>query len=182
MTDPALPPYGPANPWYDPTLAIWPDLKGGAVALAPVRVGMDRSTGKMLIGWPHVVQSMQVIFATRYHQRVLRRWVGSFVPHMLGESFVERIVMRFFWAISMALDLWEPDYRIRTVSIMAGNHVVSPGLNPTIPVAAEQVALGKFSFSMQGSYRPRAHLGDLTPEPTRTAAFVGRGSSVWDPL
>ena len=104
--------------YYDPTLAQWPDLARGAIPLAPVRVGMDRFTGKMLIGWPHVRQSMATIFATRFHERVLRRWVGSFVPHLLGESAVPRIITRFYWAIASAIDLWEPCYAIQRVRIM----------------------------------------------------------------
>lgn len=155
--------------YYDPTLAQWPDLLNGRIALAPVRVGMDRRTGKMLVGWPHVRQSISVIFATRFHERVLRRWVGSFVPHILGESAVPRIVTRFFWAIASAVDLWEPNYSIKQV-------VVSP------ETTAEQVRLGAMTFSNVGIYRPRGHLGDFSPETRRTAGWIGRGHNIWDAI
>jgi len=33
---------------YDPTLDMWPDLRHGYIVLNPVRIGMDRTTGKVL--------------------------------------------------------------------------------------------------------------------------------------
>jgi phage baseplate assembly protein W len=152
--------------YYDPSLAMWPDLANGRIALAPVRVGMDRTTGKVLVGWPHVQQSISLIFATRFHERILRRWVGSFVPHILGESAVARIITRFFWAIASAVDLWEPNYSIKRI-------VVAP------ETTAEQVRLGNMTFRNEGVYRPRGHLGDFTPEGRRSSGFVGRGNDIW---
>jgi phage baseplate assembly protein W len=164
--------------YYDPTLAQWPDLARGAIPLAPVRVGMDRFTGKMLIGWPHVRQSMVTIFATRFHERVLRRWVGSFVPHILGESAVPRIITRFFWAIASAIDLWEPCYAIQRVRIMNrdGSAPMSP---PEQLTSAEEVRRGEVTTQAEGVYRPRGHLGDFTPERRRKIGFVGRGNGLW---
>ena len=54
---------------------------------------------------------------TRYHERVLRRWAGSFVPHILGESAIPRVITRFFWAIASSIELWEPNYRVTRVRI-----------------------------------------------------------------
>lgn len=158
---------------YDPELDIWPDLAHGRVVLNPVRVGMDRRTGKMLVGWSHVVQSMQVIFATRYHERVLRRYVGSFVPHLLGDNATMRVVARFYWAIITAIDLWEPNYRIQQVNVQtrkSGSSLTS----------AEELRKGDLTTEMAGVYRPRAHLGDVTPETRRSIGLIGRGYGVWD--
>lgn len=154
--------------YYSPNDAMWPDLANGKVALAPVRVGMDRRTGKMLVGWPHVEQSISVIFATRFHERVLRRWVGSFVPHILGQSAIPRVVTRFFWAIASAIDLWEPNYSIKRITLPASVN------------SAEQVRRGTMGFRNEGVYRPRGHLGDSTAETRRSVGFVGRGNDVWD--
>ena len=40
---------------YDPNLDMWPDLKYGHIVLSPVRIGVDRYTGKMLTGW-HIIR------------------------------------------------------------------------------------------------------------------------------
>lgn len=151
---------------------IWPDLARGRVALAPVRIGMDRHTGKMLTGWPHVMQSMQVILATRYHERVLRRWCGSFIPHMLGESATPKNITRYWWAIASAIELWEPNYRVTRVRILDDQHT---GYTRTDAMRA-----GSMSNRIDGVYRPRGHLGDATPEARRSAGLVQGGSGLFE--
>ena len=103
---------GYASQYYRLVNAIWPDLLNQKSLIAPVRNGVNRQTGQLMQGWEHVEQSMQTIFATPFHDRILRRWVGSFVPHILGELLVPRIITRFHWAMAVSLDLWEPNYRI----------------------------------------------------------------------
>jgi uncharacterized protein len=159
---------------YDAQLDIWPELKGGRNILAPVRVGMDRRTGKMLVGWPHVVQSMEVIFMTRYHERVLRRWVGSFVPHLLGKNAIERVITRFYWAIASAIDLWEPNFRIVKVEVTKKG---TSGLEAL--TSSDDLRQGHLVTNNIGVYRPRGHLGDFTPEQRRTVGLVGIGDSLW---
>lgn len=167
-----------ASPFFDPINAMWPDLASGRAFVSPPRNGVDRRTGKVLSGWAHVEQSMEVIFETRFHERVLRRWVGSFVPHILGESVVSRVVTRFFFAISSAIDLWEPDYRIKQVYFM-GNALRSWAPTDTLD-AANLLRLGDAIFRTEGIYFPRGHLGDFTPDATRTAGLIGNGSNLWD--
>jgi uncharacterized protein len=168
-----------ATPFYREVNAIWPDLLNQKSLIAPARNGVNRLTGRMLQGWDHVEQSMEVIFATPFHERILRRWVGSYVPHILGESFVERIVTRFHWAMAVAIDLWEPNYRIQTVFFMGD--ALQSWSPQTFDVAGE-FRLGHAYFRTEGSYRPRAHLGDPTPYRQRTIGLISRGGSpIWDP-
>jgi len=158
---------------YDPTLEMWPDLKNGYIVLNPVRIGMDRVTGKVLTGWDHVIQSMLLIFSTRFHERVLRRWCGSFVPHMLGENATENTITRFYWAIATGLDLWEPNYRIQKVRVGMrddGSVLTSP----------EELRTGHLTTRADGIYRPRAHLGNEAPEERRSIGLVSRGYNIWE--
>lgn len=158
---------------YDPNLDIWPDLRNGRVVLLPSRVGVDRKTGKMLIGWDHVLQSMQVIFSTRYHERVMRQWVGSMVPHLLGESMVPRMLARFYWAIISAIDLWEPCYSVQRVNVQIGSQDQQLS-------SIEEIRTGKLTTEMIGVYRPRGHLGDDTPDDKRIVGIIGSEYHTWD--
>lgn len=168
-----------ASHYYRVVNAIWPDLLNKQAIIAPVRNGVNRSTGRILQGWAHVEQSMQVIFMTPFHERILRRWVGSMVPHILGELMTPRIITRFHWAMGVSIDLWEPNYRIQTVYFMGDAlHSWSP---QTFDVAGE-FRLGHAFFRTEGSYRPRAHLGDTTPYHRRAAGLIGYGGQpFWDP-
>lgn len=166
------------NQFYRSVNAIWPDLLNQAANISPPRNGMNRFTGKLLQGWPHVEQSMELIFATPYHERVLRRWVGSFVPMLLGEITVSRVITRFYWAIVAGIDLWEPDYRIRQVYYM-GDALSGWSPLPT-QSAADMIRLGQAIFRNEGVYRPRGHLGDFTPYERKQSALVGLGDTMWD--
>ena len=112
--------------------------------------GIDRTTGKLLSGWPHVLQSIQIIFTTRFGQRVMRRWFGSFVPQLLGEPLVPSTVLRFWTAICVAIDLWEPRFRV-TLIVPTGE--------------PETMRRGALGFDIRGVYMPRGHLGDKTAAP-----------------
>src|SRR5215216_1596312 len=164
--------------YYDNTLDIWPELARERRYLAPVRIGVDRKTGRMLVGWDHVVQSVFVLFSTRYHERVLRRWVGSFIPHMLGELITARTITRFYWAVASAVDLWEPNYRITRVRML--NRDTSDPLGMELLTSPEEIRRGEVTFRMEGIYRPRGHLGDFTPEERRSIGLIGRGGGQWD--
>lgn len=170
-----------SSTFYNLVNAIWPGLKDGQALVSPPRNGMDRFTGQMLSGWPHVEQSMELIFATPFHQRVLRRWVGSFVPHILGESAVARIITRFFWAIVTAIDLWEPGYRISQTYLMG---TAINGFSPQDQLATSNVNLmlreGQVIFRTEGMFYPRGHLGDFTPFDQRSAGLVNNGAGFFD--
>jgi phage baseplate assembly protein W len=158
---------------YDPTLDMWPDLRYGRIVLSPVRIGMDRTTGRVLTGWDHVIQSMLVIFSTKYHERVLRRWCGSFVPHLIGENANEATICRFYWAIATSIDLWEPNYRIQRVR-------VGKRSDGSILTSPEELRTGHLTTSMDGVYRPRGHLGNDQPQVRRAIGLVSRGYNLWE--
>lgn len=162
-----------SNYVYDPNLEVWPDLKYGRVILSPVRIGVDRHTGKMITGWDHVVQSLLLIFSTRYHERVLRRWAGSFVPHLIGENATIPTIARFYWAIATGIDLWEPNYRMQRVR-------VGTRANGSSLTSAEELRTGHMTTAMEGVYRPRGHLGDASEQVKRSIGLISRGYNMWE--
>lgn len=112
--------------------------------------GVDRTNGRPLESFAHVVQSIDVIFSTSIGERVMRRHFGSSAPILLGRLMTAKTVLRFFHLVAVALELWEPRFKIARVT------AVNPG--------PDQVRLGRLAFIIEGEYRPRGHLGDPTPE------------------
>jgi phage baseplate assembly protein W len=111
--------------------------------------GIDRDTGKVLTGWNHVMQSLTVIFTTFFGERVMRRFFGSFVPKILGKPMTPTTIVRFWTAICVAIDMWEPRYRV--------TRIIPRG-------SPDEMRLGNLGFQVEGVYMPRGHLGDKTPE------------------
>lgn len=125
--------------------------------------GIDRETGRILDGFQHVEQSIQVIFATRIGDRVMRRHFGSVGPALLGRLMTPRTVLIFKAALAVAIDLWEPRFRLSRVSVGRD--------------AAEETRLGRLTLILEGQYLPRGHLGDRTSEEPRTLSLTLSGAS-----
>lgn len=112
--------------------------------------GIDRETGRLLSDWDHVVQSLGVIFTTRIGDRVMRRVFGSAVPGLLGRNLTPSTILRFYTAIIIAVDLWEPRFRVREITY--------PGETNSVGTLQQ----GRFGFRLYGDYRPGALDGDFT--------------------
>lgn len=122
--------------------------------------GIDKTTGRVLSGWPHVQQSLGVIFTTFFGERVLIRWFGSFVPKILGQRMTPPVVLKFWTAVCVAVDLWEPRFKITRIG---------PKGTP------EEMRTGTLGFTLEGVYYPRGHLGDFTADgPRRVSMQDGR--------
>ncbi len=131
------------------------------MALDP-SIDIDAGSGADITEWRHVLQSLEIIFTTRFGERVMREWFGSIVPAFLGENLNTQTIVPFFSAVSSAIEQWEPRYRItRVVPERVGRD-------------------GRFHFYLEGEYRPRALLNDFTPEGARRVNLAGteRGLSV----
>ena len=116
-------------------------------------VGIDSQTGKVLTGFAHVRQSLAVLFKTAFGERILRRRFGSLVPGLLGrENITVGALGRFATAIVVAIELWEPRFKLKQITFPAER-------NPP-----EALRRGRLSMMLLGEYRPRGHLGDPTPE------------------
>ena len=125
--------------------------------------GIDRTTGRPLGGWLHVVQSVGVILSTPIGSRVMRRTFGSVVPGLLGQNITSRTALRFVTAIMIALELWEPRFRLKQ-AVFDGN-------------TPEAARAGGLRIRLLGEYRPRGHLGDPTPEGTGEMLVSAGGAS-----
>lgn len=112
-------------------------------------VGLNAGTGRVVEDWRHVMQSLQDIFTTRFGQRVMREWYGSFVPNLLGRIITPNEVTPWFAAVTSAIEQWEPRYRITQIQV------------------TRVTRDGHLHFYMDGEYRPRATFGDFTVEGAR---------------
>lgn len=126
--------------------------------------GIDKETGRVLSGWDHTLQCLLVIFTTPFGARVLRRWFGSFIPPILGRNMDPPTILRFWTAICVAVDLWEPRYKITKIT---------PG------GTSDQMRLGNLTFAIDGIYYPRGHLGDFTADGPRRVTFRQKDNLQW---
>lgn len=119
-------------------------------------VGIDAETGGTIHGWAHVEQSIRDILWTRFGERIMREWYGSFVPGLLGQNITPRDITPFFAAVASAIEQWEPRFRITEL------------------VPTRVTRDGQLHIFIAGEYRPRAVYGDLTAEGARRIdVFVG---------
>jgi len=121
--------------------------------------GINRKTGKPLSEWDHTYQSIHVILTTHFGERVMRRVFGSAVPGVLGRNLVPSTLLKFYTAIAIAIELWEPRFRVRRFEYPENNN------------GADELRQGKIGIRMIGDYRPRALSGDLTVEAVKTVSI-----------
>lgn len=122
--------------------------------------GVNRRTGRVLTGLAHVRQSLHVIFTTPIGARVMRRTFGSAVPALLGKAnLTPEALLNFYMAVAIAVDLWEPRFRVRQVGY------------PGAENSAGQLQQGKFGVLISGDYRPNALEGDYTVASSETLTF-----------
>jgi phage baseplate assembly protein W len=124
--------------------------------------GMDRDTGQLLDGWPHVVQSILLIITTGYGERMLRRWFGSAIPHLLGENLTTLTVVRFFAALIAALEVREVDTGLPREPRFKITRITPRCVDRS----------GELRLDIVGYYMPRGHLGDFTPVDLRTISIA----------
>lgn len=124
--------------------------------------GTDHSTGRLLDGWPHVVQSVMIVMTTFFGERMLRRWFGSNVPKLLGRNMTVETVTVFFSMLIAALEVKE----------LSTGLPREPRFKITKIVPHSVDRLGTIKMTVTGVYMPRGHLGDTTVEDTRSIALM----------
>ena len=111
-------------------------------------VGIDRNTGAVLVGWPHVAQSIVTIVTTEIGERVQRRDFGSLVPALLDRPQNEETLMAFFMAIAEAI---EPR-RVRS-------SIYGEPRFQLMQIMVDVTTPGRVSIGMTGDYLPNGHKG-----------------------
>lgn len=124
------------------------------MALDP-SIDIDAETGANITGWDHVIQCVGDFFTTRFGERVMREWYGSAIPKLLGQQLNAQTIVPFFSAVASAIETWEPRYRITAI----------------VPESVGRD--GRLRVQIEGEYRPRALLGDFTPEGARRLTVTG---------
>ncbi|TPQ50313.1 hypothetical protein C2U72_14085 [Prosthecomicrobium hirschii] len=136
-----------------------------AIPLPPLSgnepTGMDAATGRLLTGWPWVVQSAIRVLTTAYFEEVMRPHVGSNARQLFGELAHMRTAQRFRWAVGVAVLLFVPNLRPTAIQQLRADRTGSTG------------------WVAEGDYLPRAHRGDLTSAGRRSLDLVpaGRGGA-----
>lgn len=115
--------------------------------------GLCRRTFKVLDGWQHVLQSVEVLFSTRIGKRVMMRHFHGGVAELLGRLMTPQLLSAFRLVVAIAIDLWEPRLKVRQVDFTG---------------SSEEIRLGHAGLVIHVDYRPRGHLGDETVESRRT--------------
>lgn len=122
--------------------------------------GIDRRTGKMLVGWDYVIQSIEAVMTAGFFVRVMRPHVGSNAHRLIGELANPKTAQRFRWALAIAILQFVPNFR---------------------PIRIDQVALdreGNTEWVVDGFYYPRGHLGDFSGG-TRRSLVTSKTLSAW---
>lgn len=86
----------------------------------------------------------------------MREWFGASLRDDLGKSLTRQRGVLVMQKLSVAAELWEPRFKVLRV----------------VPLAV--TSGGFFGLRVDGEYRPRGHLGDLTAEGQRSVV-IGPG-------
>lgn len=116
--------------------------------------GIDRRTLKRISGWPHTRQSIEVILTTPLGSRVMRRHFGGAVFDLIDAKMSQRRVLALYAATAIALQRWEPRFKLTRCAIAAAG--------PD----------GRTGLALYGTYYPRGHLGDYSIAEDATMRVV----------
>lgn len=127
------------------------------------RVGIDRKTGRTLVGWDHCLQSIITILITEIGERVQLRNFGSLLPRLIDRPQNAETIIDVYVAAAEAL---EP-------RVVEGRQLGEPGfilLNANVDAGTP----GHVKLVLRGVYFENGHLGDYSNPTERTAALALR--------
>ncbi len=128
--------------------------------MSSVGVGL-RGEG-LIVGWPHVVQCMDINLRYADGRFVWRRDWNSAITNLLDKPQNERHIIDFIYQVGEALrprivrGTWYGEPRF---------HLMKVNIDPSVPA--------KVSFSVDGIYFPRGHHSDFSnPEDAKASSFL----------
>ncbi len=124
-------------------------------------LGIDRHTGVILIGWPRVVQSLEVIMTTEIGERVQRRDFGTALPRLIDRPQNLDAVMDIYMATVEAI-------RPRLVR----GHEYGEPCYEVSDIRVDFSAAGSPVIELDGIYYPEGHRGDFSISESRTARYL----------
>jgi phage baseplate assembly protein W len=125
------------------------------------RVGMDALTGGVLVGMPHMLQSLGMIWETRLETVPMLLDFGSNLRGLLAEDVEPAIALAVYNELVISAALWEPEYEIAELQLVR---------------LTEGGALG---VRHGGIYYPEGRLGnyDIAVPVSPVARSFGRASA-----
>lgn len=84
-------------------------------------LGMHRNTGLALDGNAHLAQSIGDILSTPIGTRVMRRDYGSMLFDLIDQPLNAATRLLVFAATALAIKLWEPRLRLKSVRLSGDN-------------------------------------------------------------
>lgn len=128
--------------------------------------GISRHTGKVISNLESAYQGVEVILSTRLGERWFRREFGGGVVELLGRAVTPSLFVAWQQLIGTAIDLWEPRFRVRAISVDG---------------STDAIRRGELKLSIEADWRPAAHYAVDDPRYSaavdRTVHFgVGIGS------
>lgn len=118
-----------------------------------IRQGINRRTGKLIEGWDHTAQSIEVILTTRLNTRVMRLEFGSNLLDLIDKPQLREIIALAYSYIAGPLERWEPNFELRSLEITRAG--------PD----------GQMMLDIDGLEYPRGHLGDFTVTSERVISI-----------
>lgn len=111
------------------------------------RTGIDRTTGKPLVGWAHVQQSLEVIWTTRLKERVMRLGFGSNLRGWLAEDLTPATALGIYADLVVATHTHEPEYRISRLQFVDATRLGGLGLRHA-GIYYPEGRLGNYAFAV----------------------------------
>ncbi|CCF19164.1 Phage-related baseplate assembly protein [Pseudorhizobium banfieldiae] len=125
------------------------------------RVGLDKQTGRPLLGWAHCVQSISTIISTELNERVQRRGFGGRLMRLIDRPQNEETIIDIYVSVAEAL---EP----RKVE---GREYGEPGF-VLLRTSLDAGTPGRLLLLVSGVFFENGHLGDYSNPKLTEVAFA----------